>query len=295
MVVRESLGVVHSGNAAGPIRSGSYSSSGRIWIQRPDADTSAPPNEFALRASRQITQRIAGCVSGLRLVYASLAIVSSLFGAHFLRETGAGTSFGAGSSVEMGEGTTYDPSAARGLSLQTPVPEVIASPLPTVTTTRPPITVSPPIRIVIPRLYVDADVVEVGYELRGEDGTTATVWKVADFAAGFHSGSAHPGHPGNTVIAGHNNIRGRVFRHLLDLRLGDEIHLYTAQQQHIYVVSQTLLIRDDGVAEEIRLDNAQWIQPTPDERLTLVSCWPFIKPDHRVVVVAFPVAASQGE
>jgi sortase A len=131
-------------------------------------------------------------------------------------------------------------------------------------------------------------VIEVDYEVQREEGNTVTVWKVADFAVGFHSGTAYPGHAGNTVLAGHNNIRGRVFRHLLDLQLGDDIYLYVGEQEFRYVVSQILLVKEKGMAEEIRRDNAQWIQPTADERLTLVSCWPFIQPDHRVFVIAFP-------
>jgi len=133
-------------------------------------------------------------------------------------------------------------------------------------------------------------VTEVGYVASEEEGETVTVWDVADFAAGFHRGSAYPGHPGNTVIAGHNNIRGRVFRHLLDLRPGDDIFLYVGEKEFPYVVSERLLIKEKGVAVEIQRENAKWIQPTSDERLTLVSCWPFIRPDHRVVIVAHPPA-----
>lgn len=129
---------------------------------------------------------------------------------------------------------------------------------------------------------------DVGYEITEENGETVMAWDVADFAAGFHRGSAYPGHPGNTVIAGHNNIRGRVFRHLLDLSPGDDIYLYVGEQEFHYVVTQRELMKEQDVSEEIRRENAKWIQPTADERLTLVSCWPFINPDHRVVVVAHP-------
>jgi len=73
-----------------------------------------------------------------------------------------------------------------------------------------------------------------------------TVWQVADFAAGFHRGSAYPGHPGNTVIAGHNNIRGRAFRHLLDLGPGDDIFLFVGEEEFHYVVAQTLLVIGEG-------------------------------------------------
>jgi LPXTG-site transpeptidase (sortase) family protein len=156
------------------------------------------------------------------------------------------------------------------------------------TQTIPPPAASPPTAIVIPKINVDADVVEVGYEMEEENGETVTVWEVADFAAGFHRGSAYPGHPGNIVIAGHNNIRGRVFRHLLDLAPGDDVYLYVGQQEYRYHVEQCLLIKEKGVAWEVRLENAKWLQPTHEERLTLVSCWPFIHPDHRVIVTARP-------
>jgi len=147
---------------------------------------------------------------------------------------------------------------------------------------------SPPTRIHIPKINVDADVVEVEYKITEEDRETIAAWAVADYAAGFHRGSAYPGHPGNTVIAGHNNIRGRVFRHLLDLLPGDDIYLYVGEWEFHYMVTQRLLFKEKGVSQEIRRQNAKWIQPTADERLTLVSCWPFIKPDHRVVIIARP-------
>ena len=172
-------------------------------------------------------------------------------------------------------------------------PTIVASPqaMPTAVAASKarPIAYSPPSRIRIPRINVDADVVEVGLDTTvGDDGQLVTTWGVADFAAGFHRGSAYPGHPGNTVIAAHNNIRGRIFRHLLDLLPGDDIYLYADEQEFHYIVSQVLLIKEKDMPEQIIVQNAEWIQPTSDERLTLVSCWPFIKPDHRVVAVAFP-------
>jgi sortase A len=174
----------------------------------------------------------------------------------------------------------------------TPEPSRTATPTPTSlpTSTPRPVAYGPPTRLRIPKIGLDADVVEVGYEIKEVNGESVTVWEVADFAAGFHRGSAYPGHPGNTVIAGHNNIRGRVFRHLLDVRPGDDIYLYVGEQEFHYVVTQRLLVKDEDVADETRLENAKWIQPTRDERLTLVSCWPFIQPDHRVVVVAHPAS-----
>jgi sortase A len=39
---------------------------------------------------------------------------------------------------------------------------------------------------------------------------------------------------------------------------------------------------------EERLENARWIQPSADERVTLVTCWPRFGNSHRLIVVAAP-------
>jgi hypothetical protein len=38
---------------------------------------------------------------------------------------------------------------------------------------------------------------------------------------------------------------------------------------------------------ETRLENAQWILPSDDERITVVTCWPHDSTPHRVGGVAF--------
>ncbi len=227
---------------------------------------------------------------GLALLYAILQANASNIG-------GANPTAGATSTSVLVAGLPDSMQTAKHALTPTPQPTasptIAASPQPRATTmatsTPRPVAYTPPSRIRIPRINVDADVVEVGYDITvGEGGQLVTTWGVADFAAGFHRGSAYPGLAGNTVIAAHNNIRGRIFRHLLDLLPGDDIYLYADGQEFRYVVSQVLLIKEKNMPEQIIAQNAQWIQPTADERLTLVSCWPFIKPDHRVVVVAFP-------
>ncbi len=44
---------------------------------------------------------------------------------------------------------------------------------------------------------------------------------------------------------------------------------------------------------EIRKANAEWIAPTTNERLTLVTCWPKRSNTHRLIIVAEPVVESQ--
>jgi len=180
--------------------------------------------------------------------------------------------------------TTYPSPPPSATALRVPTPEPPAGP----SATPRPRAFTAPYRIRIPKINVDAEVVQVAYKMQQENGQTVTVWQVADYAAGFQLGSAFPGDSGNMVIAAHNNIRGRVFRYLVDLVPGDDVYLSVEGQEYRYAVAQRLLVKEKGMPEEIRRENAQWIEPTSDERLTLVSCWPFVKPDYRVVVIAKP-------
>jgi sortase A len=146
-----------------------------------------------------------------------------------------------------------------------------------------------PTRIVIPAIRVDVSVVEVGLSSTYRNGRLLNQWQVADSAAGFHRTSALPGEGGNTVISGHNNTRGEVFRDLMRLHAGDVITMYVGARAFGYVVERKVLLREQGASTAQRLRNAQWIAPTPDERLTLVSCWPYLTNTHRLIIIAHPV------
>jgi sortase A len=161
-----------------------------------------------------------------------------------------------------------------------------ATPAPTFTPTPsgPPPASAPPDRIVIPAIELDAPVVPVGWKETDE----GVIWDVANYAAGWHKTSAYPGHVGNTVLSGHHNIKGEVFRYLIDLEPGDEVFLYVGEMVYHYVVTEKHLLEEKGMSEEVRRSNAQWIAPTDDERLTLVTCWPYTSNTHRLIIVAKP-------
>lgn len=129
---------------------------------------------------------------------------------------------------------------------------------------------------------------EVGWKTIGEGESAKQVWVVADYAAGFHRTSAYPGRPGNTVISGHNNIRGQVFRDLEKLVVGDEVTVYVSETVYPYIVAETHILPDKWVSEEEKKENAKWIDYFPEERLTLITCWPYEGNSHRVIVVARP-------
>ena len=44
---------------------------------------------------------------------------------------------------------------------------------------------------------------------------------------------------------------------------------------------------------DIRMNNAQWILPSVDERLTLITCWPYETNTHRLIIVARPMGQEQ--
>jgi LPXTG-site transpeptidase (sortase) family protein len=146
-----------------------------------------------------------------------------------------------------------------------------------------------PERIVIPEINLDAPVSGIGL-VRVQNGEeTYYQWAVPDeFRAGWHNTSAPLGKAGNTVLNGHHNINGEVFRDLINLEEGAEIVIYDRERPFTYTVSLVELLPERDQPLEVRVENAKWIAPTEDERITLVTCWPYADNSHRVVVVAYP-------
>ena len=172
--------------------------------------------------------------------------------------------------------TSATPKTPTPIPTPTPAPRVPAS--------------SPPDRIVAPSINLDAPVVTVGWYLKEDGGRWFSEWETASYAAGYHKGSALPGQKGNTVISGHHNIEGRVFERLKDLELGDPVILYADGRPYRYRVVDKFVVKEKGASPEQRRQNALWIAPTRDERLTLVTCWPDDGNDYRLIVIAKPVS-----
>ena len=148
---------------------------------------------------------------------------------------------------------------------------------------------SPPTRITAESIGLDAGVMEVGWQEISQNGVATNVWVVADYAAGWHKNSALPGQGGNVVLSGHHNIKGEVFRHTIDLNIGDIVTLYVGDQPYRYAVIDKFIVKDKGEPEAVRRENAKWIGPFNEERLTLVTCWPYTNNTHRAIVIARPV------
>ncbi len=143
-----------------------------------------------------------------------------------------------------------------------------------------------PTRLLVPSVGIDAAIIPVGWQVVEQNSQQFSIWQVADYAVGWHKTTARLGQPGNTVMAGHHNINGEVFRDLVNVEVGDTVTVYAGDQVYEYLVELKTIVKEKGEPVEARQRNAQWIAPTTDERLTLVTCWPYTNNTHRVIVVA---------
>lgn len=151
----------------------------------------------------------------------------------------------------------------------------------------------PPHKIIIPAINLDAPVEPAGWIITEHNGLASAAWDVPDNAAGWHKNSALPGHGTNVVLSGHHNIKGEVFKDLVKVNVGDEIILQADAYAYHYVVTDRFIVPERDAPEEQRRQNAQWILPTIDERVTLVTCWPYTDNSHRLIVVAKPVGFNE--
>lgn len=150
-----------------------------------------------------------------------------------------------------------------------------------------------PDRIVIPSITLDETVVPVKFVEYEYEGRTFNQWQPPEGRkVGWHNTSAGLGIAGNTVLNGHHNIQGMVFRDLYQVQLGDKIELYSGAELISYVVVHTDILEERNQPIEVRLSNAEWIKSTEDERVTIITCWPFESNTHRVVVVAVPIRSE---
>lgn len=149
--------------------------------------------------------------------------------------------------------------------------------------------VGQPVRVVIPQIELDAPINPIGLQAIEQDGDTVFQWQVpSDFIAGWHHSSARLGETGNTVLNGHHNIFGEIFRDLGELEAGAEITLFDPVQSYSYTVSEIIIVEERDQPLAVRLENAKLINDSEDERLTLVTCWPYTDNSHRLVVIAHP-------
>jgi len=121
------------------------------------------------------------------------------------------------------------------------------------------------VRIQIPAINVDAPIVQ-------GDG-----WEQLKKGVGQHIGTADPGDDGNMVLSAHNDIFGEIFRDLDQLKPGDQIIIHTNQRSYTYIISGYKIVEPT---------QTEVMEATSQPKVTLISCYPYLVDDERIVVSA---------
>lgn len=142
-------------------------------------------------------------------------------------------------------------------------------------------------QLTIPTINLATEVFARGWKgSQQADGTIISQWDDVQYAAGWHKNSAAPGHKGNIVISGHSNIYGSIFRKLWQLKKGQSIYIDQGRVRYTYVIEEVTIAQETNALPEQQVANAAYLQQTTDNRLTLITCWPWNDSTHRVFVVA---------
>ncbi|HSM23964.1 MAG TPA: sortase, partial [Anaerolineaceae bacterium] len=151
-----------------------------------------------------------------------------------------------------------------------------------------------PVLLSIPSIELEADSINAQNKEIVQGEKTYIQWLAPDeYAIGWHFDSAFLGKTGNTILNGHHNVYGKVFENLDKLVSGDVIYIVGNDFfEYEYVVSNTMILPERDVSFEERLENARWILPSEDERVTLITCWPYFSNTHRLIIVARPIGSK---
>jgi len=123
-------------------------------------------------------------------------------------------------------------------------------------------------RIVIPKMGVNAEILEGGIEVLAQG-----VWLMPD--------TSTPDKGGNTVITAHRwKFRPpdpRTFYNIDKMEIGDRFDVYWQDKKYTYEVNEIKIVTPD---------QTEILYPTKKSQITLFSCTPLFKTTNRLVVVA---------
>jgi LPXTG-site transpeptidase (sortase) family protein len=140
--------------------------------------------------------------------------------------------------------------------------------------------------VTIPAIGVRAPVRPVGWSSENLDSLPE--WDNPEAEVGWVVSSALPGDAGNIILYGHNNIHSSVFKRLAKLQTGDTVVLENGEGPRSYQVVEVTILPVSGADADLAAYQ-QFLSETPEETLTLLSCWPPDNNTHRVIVQAIPV------
>ncbi|MHB0870626.1 MAG: sortase [Chloroflexota bacterium] len=162
-----------------------------------------------------------------------------------------------------GTAPTEVPPGGTPTATEAETPEATATGTATVLPTATPVPVIPgvPVRLAIPSIEVDSRVREAGtYWEKGQ-----LYYETLPFVVAHYRTTARAGENGNAVFSGHVTSRnaGNVFRDLYEVQVGDELLLYSEEDEYRYLVTGVRLVEPTDVSV---------MDPTPDATATLITC-----------------------
>lgn len=167
----------------------------------------------------------------------------------------------------------------------TPAP----SPSPTGPATAAPMAASAPVRVVVPAIGVDSDLMDLGLNA---DGTMEV--PPGAFPAGWYTGAPTPGERGPAVLAGHVDWKGEhgVFHDLAALLPGDTVTVVRADAS-----VATFRVTDVKEYPKDEFPTAAVYGNTPGSELRLITCggdWDAASGHYLDNVVAYAVLEPTG-
>lgn len=148
-------------------------------------------------------------------------------------------------------------------------------------------------RIIIPRIDQNIPIVRVSSEsliMRDWKALEKEMQEALKGGVVHYPGTSLPGESGNIVVTGHSSYfpwdPGRfkdVFALLEDVVEGDKVVVYHEQDKYIYEVKEIKIV----LPEDINV-----LKQTPDNKLTLITCWPVGTNLKRLIVSAEPIEVN---
>ncbi len=131
---------------------------------------------------------------------------------------------------------------------------------------RPPVTSETAVSISIPKLDLNATIVQ------GVD------WTALQQGVGQVQNGVNPSDvEGNVVLAAHNDIYGELFRYLEVLEPGDPFQIRTQSQVHNYIITDKLIVQPNDVYV---------MENRGGSTVTLISCYPYQVNTQRIIIYA---------
>lgn len=136
--------------------------------------------------------------------------------------------------------------------------------------------------LLIPSLDINAPVIA------DVDGTNKDAYfKALQGGVAHYKNTSKPGEGSNIFIFGHSSyyiwdpgLYKQIFKNIENIKVGDEINVWNNKKEYKYMVTETKIVEPTETSV---------LNPTKDEQLTLMTCYPPGTTEKRLIVIAKPI------